>query len=363
MTTVAEASLAKSQLGADLAAGVNLLGLDQTVYFTKYVKLVLPLDGFVFWVKADLLSPAALFNASALNAAQLNANLTPVTPAPVVAVKGSFHYSSATNQDEDAIYSNNVVTFTALSEIQAFNEIGPQVIFIATFDKIRFAFNNRGGLFKLADLYHYSGSAIYSTMQSQIIDHPAQFNARQLVVSNSLPIWLSMRNYSPPYPGFGNAIDLYPSFAVPDNLPPPYAAIHIPPAATLPLQAFASLGPSLSHAQLVQDRVQITTYGLNNDAALSFVDFVCQFSNDLDTLGIMNMPVFRDEKKTQSELGILAMKKTIEFEVSYYQSAARSAARQMISSALVSYLPTDLDYVVIPGPPSEFSYEFTNEFS
>ena len=52
-----------------------------------------------------------------------------------------------------------------------------------------------------------------------------------MIVSNSLPAWLSLNNYNPFY-GFGNAIQLYPSFLVPQNLPPPFGAVHVVPELT-----------------------------------------------------------------------------------------------------------------------------------
>ena len=51
---------------------------------------------------------------------------------------------------------------------------------------------------------------------------------------------------------------------------------------------------------------------------------------------MLNMPVIQDEKVTQPELGVIAMKKTITFEVSYYQQNIRNVARQLIESALIS---------------------------
>jgi hypothetical protein len=51
----------------------------------------------------------------------------------------------------------------------------------------------------------------------------------------------------------------------------------------------------------------------------------------------VNTPIMRDEKRIQSELDLLAMKKTIEFDVSYYQTRTADIARQLILSAIVSY--------------------------
>ena len=53
-----------------------------------------------------------------------------------------------------------------------------------------------------------------------------------------------------------------------------------------------------------------------------------------DAIGFMNMPVLRDDKRTQNELAILAMKKTMDFEISYYQTRARTIAQQYVLSCV-----------------------------
>ena len=68
MASVQETSGAKTPLGASLADGLNTISLNQELTFTLYVKLVLPLDGYVFWVNASLLTDSALYNASQYNA-------------------------------------------------------------------------------------------------------------------------------------------------------------------------------------------------------------------------------------------------------------------------------------------------------
>ena len=47
---------AKTELNATLTQGLDDLSRFQVVTFTKYIRKVLPLDGFVFWVKASVLS-------------------------------------------------------------------------------------------------------------------------------------------------------------------------------------------------------------------------------------------------------------------------------------------------------------------
>jgi len=48
----------------------------------------------------------------------------------------------------------------------------------------------------------------------------------------------------------------------------------------------------------------------------------------------------KDEKVTQPEFGIIAMKKSITFKVSYYQNTVNDVALKLIKSVFVSYNPT-----------------------
>ena len=87
---------------------------------------------------------------------------------------------------------------------------------------------------------------------------------------------------------------------------------------------------------MIQETVKIVIYGLRNNVALDFQDYV--LSNSLnDKFGIMNMPIIKDEVRTQSELNVRGMKKSIEFEISYYQSVAQDIARQLILSSIPTY--------------------------
>ena len=344
MASVDESVGSASPLKSALEAGVNAISQVQTVVFTKYVRVVLPLDGYVFWVKADMLSPSALYNAMAFNAEKFNESGVVISVAPTLIVQGSLHYATETQQTEDSTYAKNTVVFTSEKEVQDLNEVNPNVIFIATFQGVRFAFSKRQSFYQQSDLHHYMGNAIYSTMATQIIDNPSQLDTRDLVVSNSLPAWLALNSYQRPYSAYITQppIPLYPSFAVPDNIEPPFGAVHINPPDTKGIQAAPYLDSTLSNTQLAVDKVRITLYGVRNARAKDFTDSVNQYSLDTDVIGIMNIPMLRDEKLTQSELTILAQKKTIDYEVNYYQGAMREISRRLITHAIMSYYPQDL---------------------
>jgi hypothetical protein len=325
---ISESLNSQSQLQSGLEEGLNVLSQNQTITFTKYVRLVLPIDGFVFWVKASLLSPSALYNASAFNRAPYDTPLSAKPSVEPVSVQGSFHYLTQMVEDEAETMAVNQVIFTTTNEIQDLNEVAPNVLFIGEFEGVRFAFSRRDSFYKQAGLNHYVGQAVTSIFESQIIDDPADFDSRNVVVSNSLPIWLMLNKLMP----------MYPSFLVPQNTEPVYAAVHIEPGSTQAIQMAPHLDRNLTHTQLVRDQVRITMYGMRNFNALDFQDYVFQYTLDHDdVMGISNMPIIRDEKKTMAEMNVIAMKKSIVFDVNYYQTRVNDATRQLILKAIPTF--------------------------
>lgn len=341
MPTAAEiAATQGTALNAALRAGVSQLSLNQTIDFTRYVRFVLPIDGSVFWVRDDLVGPSALLNTTPLNKAAPNQAPRIETAARVVSVRGSFHYATSGSQDADESFATNSVIFTALSPIQNLNDESPEALFIGTFEGIRFAFSTRNSYYRQADLHHYRGDAVYPIMDTQLIDKLSGFDAVSSVVSNSLPLWLSLNARKQLYPFPATCpLTLYPAYLIPDNLPPAYGSINIESADTKALQAVPSIDYlTSSHDQLTTDRVRVVLYGLRNFNSLDFLDFVLNFIGyDGDPMGLMNTPIVRDEKRTQKELNVLAMKKSITFDVSYYQSTARHYAQQLILHALINF--------------------------
>lgn len=317
-----------NELAASLAAGVDVISQGAEITFVPYVKLVLPLDGYVFWVKAQLLGPTAVPAVSPLAGFQINQpRRAIVVPEPFTA-RGSLHLTTVNQQDPDESNSVNRVVFTSLTEVDDLNTIAPDTMYIATQGQFRFAFSQRR-FYQQANLYHYAGDAVYPVLESQIIDSLEGFDTQNVIVSNSLPIWLALNAFMP----------MYPSFLVNDNIRPPYAAVHIPEEATRALQAAPFIDRTGSHWQLVADRVRITMYGLRNFNALDFQDYVFAASlANPGLFGIMDAPVIRDVKRTQVEISAIAQKKSFEVEVSYYQQRIRNDARQLILSAIPTYI-------------------------
>jgi hypothetical protein len=342
MTSVNEAiQNPKGPIATELAAGVDFLSGGAEITFLLYKKLVLPMDGFVFWVRSNLAPPL------------------PIEP-DTVNISGSLHYSTEIGQEQDATIAYNTIVFTALAQIDLFQQLNPQYIYLATYQGIRFYFSSQGKYYQQAGLWHYLGVAVTSVMNIQIIDDLSQFPG-PLIITNSLPIWLAMPTYVPPYPGFRCPITLYPSFLVPQNEPPPYGTVHIED--TRALAEVATLGSTLTSNQLVSETVKITTYGVNNDTIITFLNFVTQYIYDWYFIGLMNMPIISDVKREQADLQVIAQKKEIEFKISYLQKSVRDIARQHILGCIV-YSEANIDdinsdpaeIVVRPVIPPPFKF-------
>src|SRR5579859_1342636 len=197
MATAQEAATARTPAGADLAAGINAVSYDQTLIFNKYVRLILPLDGFVFWVRADLVSASAIMNASALNVPTLNQPEIETSGATTYQVQGSFHYATERRQEEAETYSVNRGIFSALAPVAFLNAISPGIKWITEFEGQKYSFSSRGSFYRQASVYHYVGDAVYADMETQLVDSVAAFDSKNLVVSNSLPAWLALNSFDP----------------------------------------------------------------------------------------------------------------------------------------------------------------------
>lgn len=295
-------SAAIGTMGPTLGAGVRVLTSGAEIPFTQYTRYVLPIDGYVFWRRT---------------------RSTTFT--------GSLHVSVNSQQSALTSPAINRVVFSSQEEIAAFNEIDPDTILIGDYGGAKFSFSQRGYYFDNANVYHYSGDAVYPTMLSQLVDVGSELSPDTVVVSNSLPAWLALRDYDPVWLTLPNPrLTLYPSFLVPQNLPPPYGVVHIPPDATVALQQVPLMGPTGTQTQLAHDTVHVSIYGLTNAAALAWISLVLQYMTDTNVIGLSDGPIIQDEKQIQNEINALAMLKTVKFGVAYDQSAVREVARQLV---------------------------------
>lgn len=312
MAKVQEGPANQSQAQATLRDGLEVLALNTEIEFLAYSRTVLPLDGYIFW------NPTVTFS-----------------------YVGSLHYSQNIEQNVDETVGLAQVMFSSEEKVTQFEGPG-DTIFIASIGGFRFAFSRQSGFYGPSGEWHYVGTSVIPAFASTLLDTPGAIDPEQAVVSNSMPVWLALNSWTNPFPDQAPArsgITLYPSFMVPPNLAPPYGSVYIPDDYPVALEAVPLIGPSRSHSQLVYDKVQITLYGLQNNAALDFHDFVIQYLTiNQDGVGLRNTPVIRDANRTQAELQTKAMKKTFEIEVNYYQQRLFTMARTLIKEATIKYI-------------------------
>jgi hypothetical protein len=308
--TAEAAAQSGGSLNPNLTAGLQLLSDAAEITFVQYIRKVYPLDGYVFWLRVRQTT-----------------------------IPGSLHYDARAQQLYDESFSINRVVFTTTQPVQHFNEISPTTLWIGEVRGLKFAFSQQEPFYAPSGVYHYRGDAVYPAMESQLVDVGSELSDKTLIVSNSLPAWLSLIEYDPIWLIAGNpGITLFPAFLVPENLRPPYGAVFIPEEQTLPMAGLPMISAMGTHSHLTRDRVDITLYGVTNAEAAAFLDLVNQFALDTEAIGMMSAAVIQDPKRTQTELGVLAMKKMFRFEVNYLQAAMPDVALQLIKSAPVSII-------------------------
>lgn len=298
-----------SQLASVLRSAVETLSSSQQITFRLYVKQVLPLDGFVYWVNA------AIINKDELSRLAIDSLHT-------VTIDGSLHRQVVTEQSETVSRNVNSIIFTPTGEIDNFNAESPDAMYLGEYAGTQFSFSRMESRYTQSGIIHYRGTAILPTMRTQIIDSLEDIN-EELILSNSTPIWLAMKQFA----------TVYPSYLSPQNLRPPYIVADV--RDTRPLQ-MAPLAIDGARWQHVQDRVRITLYGFSNEQALNYLDHVIENALDEDCFGITNMPVVTDGKSNQVEINALAKQKFIDFDVNYYQATTRDIALKLIKSAFIN---------------------------
>lgn len=301
---------AQTQLSSVLQGAVETISASQEITFTMYVRKVLPIDGFVYWINAAIIDPAELARMG-------------ITGKLVKNVTGSLHRQVISSQDETTTRDENHIIFTPTQRTGDFNAEHPEVVFIGKYGSARFAFSRMEGRYAQAVIFHYRGMAILPTMESQIIDKAEDISTEQ-IISDSTSVWLTLNRYA----------TVYPSSLIPANLLPPYIVVDVRKTIALGLSHLTADG---SRYQLAQDTVKLTLYGFTNHMALGFVDYVVARAKNHEEFGITNMPIPRDEKAVQSELNVQAQQKSIDFVVNYYQQTTRDIARQLINNVIVNY--------------------------
>lgn len=317
----------QTQLNAALLQGLRSLDRLHEITFTRYRRFVLPVDGFVFWIKKSLINnPSGALNSFGIGANPLNTLQTVTSASDEFKVEGSFHYLTNNVQENTQIFGKNQVTFVTDKDIDDFNDIGENELFIGTYNDVQFSFSQRGQFYTESGLYHYTGEAINPIMRSQIIDDLTYFDSSKIVV-DSLPVWMSLNKFCPVYPAYRGL----------QNARPPFISVEV--VDTKPLQMTPIVDRYSNRDQLCLDTVELTCYGLNNNALLDYIHYVVieealKYGNN--TWGISNSPTQKTINTPQSELNLTANAKKITFEINYYQTRIIDIARQLILEAFCS---------------------------
>lgn len=309
MTAVNEVEFPTGPQGA-LRQGLDVLDLGQEVSFRVYERVVLPVDGFVFW-----------------------------RPTTEMTLCGSLHTAVEWQQNQDEAMGLSNVVFSAENRVQQFSNENQNKIFVAAAYGMRFAFAAQGGYYAPSSLWHYVGRSVFPALASQLLDPPYPVDLTRAVISNSTPFWLQL---SSPTAIYGSVIipgssppPVFPSFMVAENQTPPYVVADV--RETECLQAIPFIDSDGIHWQLCADLVDLCLYGFQNNEALIFQDKVNQYSLQTGNMGIMSAPVIVDDHRVQAELHGIAMKKTFSLRVSYYQQTSVSVALTLIRSSVPSF--------------------------
>src|SRR5579859_3187996 len=100
----------ETDVAAANLAGLQTLSEDQIISFQLYVRWVLPLDGYVFWLGTGEMLP----------------------------VRGSLHVTMEKRQLEDETLAVNRVVLTTGDLVQKFNAIAPDQMWVGELAGIRF---------------------------------------------------------------------------------------------------------------------------------------------------------------------------------------------------------------------------------
>ena len=309
MTTLAEsATAAGAGMGAVLQAGVDQLSRAQLYTFTLYKRLILPVDGYVFWCLG-----------SAINPDVIDDNMT-------FQANGSLHVAQRVEQNTDSTIARQTVVFTAEKQVLEFSDVAADSLFMLTLPNGSLAaFSSQTNRYEAADIWHYVGVAVLPYEATQVISDPSIVGTLP-IVSNSLPIWMAMST---------DGLPVYPADLSPMNLAPPYVTADI--TGTQAMTMAPLVQSDSSQAQLCKETVTFTLWGCRSDQALDFQKAILDNSMPDDApYGTMTSIVPVDQKKTQPELAVIAQQKTMTVDVNYLQQRSRAIARELIASAFIT---------------------------
>lgn len=281
------------------------------VTFKEYKRKILPLDGFIFWLATGIEKT----------------------------VSGSVSYLTKKLQKEGESYEQSRVLFTTNEEVKPFHATS-DTTWVGAFNDLRFVLGLCTYEHKETELYHYIGKSLSPAFARQFVDNADDINDQEPIVSNSLPIFLSLPSEGNPYLDrypWPENVPVFPSFLVPDNQPPPYVTVHNDAESIKGIGMSAINITDSSGTQITSERVRLSLYGLSNTQAGNIREYIIRWALIHPwMMGVMNNPVISDARETSPNITTLAQKKTIDFDVMYQQNALRNSAVQLIRQAKIN---------------------------
>lgn len=294
-----------NELEDTLFEGYQKVSGQQQITFTRYVEKILPIDGWRFWVKAELLQNE---------------------PAPFSQViPCSVHQS--VNQTQEATKTNAItsIILTTNQEIENLKEIGQTALLIGEYKGSKFSFNVQSAFYDNANLKHYSGDAVYTENLDNFIDDIDNLDLENGIVTNSIPLFLTLNDI----------VQIYPAFLVPTNLKPPYATIEVKESKGI---AAGATYNEFEDSRLAQwDRIELNIYGLRKKQLSDFLKYLETKQLETHAFGLYWLPSIQNQNIPQSEVNVLTNKKVLTFDVNYVIEDVRNNATAFIESIFVGF--------------------------
>jgi len=293
------------ELDNTLFEGYQQLSGNQKITFTRYVSKILPIDGWHFWVKAEL----------------LDGETEPFNKV----VSGTLHQS--VNQTQEATKSNAItsIILTVNQPIDLLKEVNQESMWLGEYDGSKFSFNIQNAFYDNANQFHYAGDAVYIENSDAFIDDINDLNLDDTVITNCIPLFIALNDQ----------VQIYPAFLNPTNLKPPYATIEV--KQTTGVAAGITFN-EFDDSKLMQwDKVELSIFGLRKKQLSDFLKYLTTKQLETEAFGIYWLPSIQNENIPQSEVNILTNKKVLSFDVNYVIEDIRNAATAFIENIFVDF--------------------------
>lgn len=293
-----------------LQDGLDTVRQGQTISFITYERVILPYDGFVYWVKTG-------------NEQTLVASMV--------------HDENELHHEDQNFRNDSGLIITTTEPLLDFSQDGLDTMSVFEYNNNLYVLRKTGYNSEQSGLFHNIARVIEPALRSILLDSKDDFLKKKAQFTNSIGLFVLLscgyfEFVSIDYP-------IYPEWLVPLNKKPPYITVGVTETEALN-NGFntVNVDNSLFLVKPAKDYVDINLYGLDNNEALNFLVKLERWSLFYKKIGFLNMPRIKDEQLAQNEIGSLAQKKIIELEIFYYQGGDMDddLHNQMIDQVLLN---------------------------